>query len=81
VGADAIERRLRDALGPFVVAGEERWGPTLVTRLLVQFRFELRVIQGRKKLVLIHRACASPAQRGADRRIVEASLRSALEGA
>ncbi|MCC6876449.1 MAG: hypothetical protein IT378_19250 [Sandaracinaceae bacterium] len=70
---------LETALGPGLVVAEEPWPGRTVTRLVLQFRFEVRIGERDGEIALMHRACASPAQRRDDRRRFEQALCSVLQ--
>jgi hypothetical protein len=74
--------RIRARYPHQLVEGCERWGELVVQRLIVQFRFELRLGARPGEISLLHRVTASAAQRAHDRDQLEASLLDALaEGA
>jgi len=70
--------RIRDAYPHQLVEGCERWGDVVVQRLIVQFRFELRLGVRPGEISFLHRVVASPAQRALDREQFEASLLATL---
>ena len=74
--------RIREAYPRQLVEGCERWGDVVVQRLIVQFRFELRLGARPGEISFLHRVVASAEQRAHDRDQFEASLLAALaEGA
>lgn len=70
--------RVRQRYPHQLVEGYERWADVVVQRLIVQFRFELRLGQRPGEISFLHRALASPEQRAHDRAAFEASLLAAI---
>ena len=64
---------LDDAYPGQLVAADERWGETTVSRRILQFRFELRFVR-EGEIQLLHRATADARQREEDRAAFEALL-------
>jgi hypothetical protein len=62
-----------------LVQGVERWGEREVTRLVLQFRFELQLNVADGELRWIHRQTATPEQRQADRAQFEEILGNWLQ--
>ena len=82
VDHDRLVERIRAAYPRQLVEGTERWGAVTVQRLIVQFRFELRLGIRPGEISFIHRVLATPEQRATDRDRFEASLLATLaEGA
>jgi len=75
--AHLIER-VRQRYPDQLVEGVERWADTVIQRVIVQFRFELRLGTRPGEISFLHRAIASPAQRTHDRAAFEASLLAAI---
>ena len=75
----ALARRLRTRAA--LVHGVERWGQREVTRLIWQFRFELRLNIADGELSFIHRTTTSPDDRAADRAWFEGQLHEWLADA
>jgi hypothetical protein len=69
LSADIDQRELATLLQRCwpLVHGVERWAGREVTRLILQFRFELQLNVADGELRLIHRQTAPPEQREADR--------------
>lgn len=73
--------QLRRASGERLVYAKESWGHCVVHRLIYQFRFEVRVMESPTSIRLLHRVCASDAQRDADREWLCEQLKAAVHEA
>lgn len=72
-------QRLQEASGQRLVHGVERWGKVTMHRLICQFRFEARFAEPMSCVTLLHRLCASEAQRTQDRLWLSQQLEAALD--
>lgn len=75
-----LERALLDAFDQKLVCSEENWGSRKVLRVVLQFRFEVRLGTRDREISLLFRETAPPHARMADRRHFEEVL-SAAAGA
>lgn len=66
-----LEAALRTAFEGRLVGSVERWGHRSVSRLVLQFRFEVRLGTADLELSFLHRATADAAARASDRRRFE----------
>lgn len=64
---DRLEGALRAAFDDRLVGSVERWGTRSISRLVLQFRFEIRLGTGELELSFLHRATADADARAADR--------------
>lgn len=77
---ESLAASLRGVFPGQLVEAEESWGERVVTRLVLQFRFEIRIGDRDQEVSFIHRATASPEQRTGDRARFEALLLGVLTG-
>lgn len=69
-----LEGALRAAFDDRLVGSVERWGARSISRLVLQFRFEVRLGTGDLELSFLHRATADAIARAADRKRFESVL-------
>ena len=69
-----LEADLCRAFEDRLVRSEESWGTRSVRRLVLQFRFEIRLGESEREISLLYRSTANEAARTADRSRFEAVL-------
>lgn len=78
---EVLKNELHAATSGHLIEAAELWGERRVTRLVLQFRFEVRVGARDNELSLCHRSMAQPAQRLISVQIFERALEAALRPA
>lgn len=73
-----LERELHATFGDRLVVAEERWGARVVRRIVLQFRFEVRLGTRDDRISFLFRSVSGPETRATDRAAFEAALRSAI---
>lgn len=78
VEADALERELLRAYGGRLVTGSEAWGARTVRRLVLQFRFEVRLGTRDGEVSFLFRATSPEESRRDDRAALERALAACI---
>ena len=71
---ERLEADLCHAFGDRLVRSEESWGARSVRRLVLQFRFEVRLGESDRAISFLYRSTANEEARAADRTRFEAVL-------
>lgn len=78
VDEGALAQALQSEHAGRLVEGEERWGDRVVRRMVLQFRFEIRLGARAGEISFYHRAAASPESRASHQAMFERILRAQL---